>query len=144
MANPRGSVSLGSGPLTLVVDVSSYQPFGELALGVRVFDGIEATTIQDFGFRADRQQGTLSSGGRESPGLVAAETLAALLALVTAWGVGQAFADSLGNAGTIKPIRFSHQFEYAVPGPQVSLHSYTLAWRWLTLTQLFGAPYTGR
>jgi len=144
MANPRGTVALGAGPLTLVVDVSSYQPFSEIALGVRVFDGIEATTLQDFGFRAARQEGALNSGGREGPGLVALETLATLTALVDAWGAGQPFTDSIGNAGTIKPLRFGHQFEYAVPGPQASLHSYTLAWRWLTLTQRFGAAYAGR
>jgi hypothetical protein len=146
MASPRGTVTLGSGgaALTLVVDLDQYTPFQGGGLGVRVFDGVEATTIQDFGWRAARQEGQLSSGTGESPGLIATATLAALQALVAAWGAAQPLTDSLGNAGTIKPTSFDPRFAYAVPGDQVALHSYTLTWRWLTLTTLYGTAYTGR
>ena len=146
MTTPRSTVTFGEGgsALTLVVDIGQYRPFGDVALGVTAFDGIEATTVQDFGFRADRQEGSLSSGSGTGPGLLATATLAALIALVTAEGVALALADGLGNAGTIKPLRFSHPFEYHVPGPQGALHSYSLTWRWMTLTTRYGAPYTGR
>jgi hypothetical protein len=146
MANPRGTVTIGTGgaALTLVADIGQYRPFSEVALGVRVFDGVEDVTIQDFGFRAARQQGTLASGGGESPGLIATATLAALRALLTAWGASQPLTDSLGNAGTIRASDFAEGLEYHVPGAQGALHGYTLTFRWLTLTMLYGAPYTGR
>ena len=141
MANPRGTVTIGA--LELVADVGQYQPFSDAALAVRAFEGIEAVTIQDFGFRAARQQGTLSSGGGPSgTGLIAKATLVALLDLIRAWGVTQPLEDSLGNAGTIKAMGFTHQFEAHVPGTQGALFSYTLAFRWVTITSLYGAAYT--
>ena len=140
--NPRGTVTIGG--LALVADVGQYHPFTDQALGVTVFDGVEATTLQDFGWRAARQEGSLASGGGTSPGLISLATLQALRALITAWGAAQPISDSLGNAGTIKALRFSAPFEYHVPGAQGVLHSYTLTWRWLTLTSLYGAAYTGR
>jgi hypothetical protein len=146
MADPRATVTIGTGggAVTLVADIEAYAPFGEDALGVTVFDGVEDVTIQDFGWRSFRQEGSLESGGGESPGLIATATVAALHALVAAPGVAQALADSLGNAGTVKFTRWTHPFAYAVPGPQVALHRYTLAWRWCTLTTFYGAAYTGR
>lgn len=139
---PRGTVTIGG--LTLVADVGQYQPFTDDALGVTVFDGVEATTIQDFGWRAARQEGTLASGTGPSPGLIALATLRALRALVAAWGAAQPLSDSLGNAGTIKALQFSAPFAYHVPGAQQVLYRYTLTWRWLTLTMRDGVPYTGR
>jgi hypothetical protein len=70
--------------------------------------------------------------------------LAALETAVGGWGVSQTLIDSLGNEGTIKPLRFVPGWEYAVPGEQESLWSYALTWRWLTLTKRYGVPYTGR
>jgi hypothetical protein len=141
MANPRGTVTVGG--VVLVAEIGQYRPFGA-ALGVRVFDGVDSVTIQDWGVRADRQEGTLASGGGTSPGLIASATVAALLALIRDdWGAAHALSDFLGNAGTAKITRFEPTFEYAVPGAQVALHSYTLAWRWLTLDTLYGAAYTG-
>jgi hypothetical protein len=142
MADPRALVTIAG--LALVADIGQYQPFGDAALGVSVFDGIDAVTIQDFGFRVARQEGSLASGGGTSPGLLSAATLYALEDLVGAWGASQSLSDSLGNAGTIKPLTFRRGFEYAVPGAQQTLYSYTLTWRWLTLTTRYGAPYTGR
>lgn len=147
MAIPRGTVTIGTGggAITLVADVGQYKPFGEqMALGVTEFDGIEATTIQDFGFRAARQRGALSSGGGpESPGLISKAALAALVALIDAWGASQAFTDSLGNIGTIKAVEFGPTFEIHPAGAQNTLYSYALRWRWMTLTQRLGAAYTG-
>ena len=143
MANPRASVTLG-GSVVLVADIEQYKPFSDAALGVTVFEGIEAVTVQDFGFRASRQNGSLSSGTGTSPGLLSAAALAALEALVGAWGAAQPLTDSLGNAGTVKVTAFGSGFAYGVPGAQVSLWSYTLAWRWLTLATRYGVPYTGR
>jgi hypothetical protein len=142
VAKPRAAVTLGS--LELVAELGQYKPFGEAALGVTVFDGVEAVTIQDFGYRIARQRGSLSSGGGTSPGLVSGATLAALEAMLRAWGTTQALADTLGNAGTVKPIAFTRGFEYRVPGAQEVLYGYTLTWQWLTLATLYGAPYTGR
>lgn len=141
MANPRGTVTIGA--LALVADIGQYRPFTDAALAVRAFDGIEAVTMQDFGFRAARQQGSLASGTGASPGLVSRAQLITLFDLVRAWGATQPITDSLGNAGTIKAMAFAHQFEYHVPGTQVVLFSYTLAFRWVTLTSLYGTPYTG-
>lgn len=140
--NPRGTVTIGG--IALVADVGQYRPFTDQALGVTVFDGVEATTIQDFGWRAARQQGSLASGGGTSPGLISTATLQALQALVASWGTAQALTDSLGNAGTIKALQWGPSFEYHVPGHQGTLHSYSLTWRWLTLTTLWGGAYTGR
>lgn len=143
MAKPRAMVTIGG--LAFVADVGGqYQPFGEAALGITVFDGIEATTIQDFGVRAHRQQGSLSSGSGTSPGLIAQATLADLLALLEVRGAAYPLEDTLGNTGTIKPLTFSSAFEYRVPGHQEALYSFALTWRWLTLATLYGAPYTGR
>lgn len=141
MAKPRATVTIAG--IALVADVGQYKPFGDAALGVTVFDGIAATTLQDFSYRAHRQQGSLTSGGGTSPGLLARATLRALENALAAWGASQTLVDDLGNAGTIKPLTFSSGFEYAVPGAQESLWSYTLTWRWLTLTTKYGAPYTG-
>lgn len=143
MTAPRAMVTIGG--IELVADIGHYRPFGDVALGVTVFDGIDAVTVQDFGFRAERQAGSLSSGGGTSPGLISQATLAALTAaLDAAWGASLTLADSVGNAGVIKPTAFAAPFEYRVPGPQQVLYSYTLAWRWLTLTTRHGVPYTGR
>lgn len=141
MAAPRATVTIGG--LALVADIAQYRPFSEHALGVTVFDGIEATTVQDFGFRAYRQRGALSSGTGTSPGLVSKATLALLAALLDVRGAVQPISDSLGNAGTIKPLTFSSAHEYGVPGDQESLWSYATTWQWLTLTMRLGVPYTG-
>lgn len=141
MPNPRATVTIAA--LTLVADLGQYKPFGEAALGVTVFDGIDATTIQDFGMHAHRQTGSLGPFSGTSPGLLSAAQLLALENAVSLWGAAQSLTDSLGNAGTVKVIRFARGFEYNVPGAQVTLYGYELGWRWLTLTQKYGAPYTG-
>lgn len=141
MTAPRATVTIGG--VVLVAQLGQYKPFGGASRGVTVFDGIEATTIQDFGFRAHRQEGSLQSGTGESPGLLSTEKLAELEALVQAWGMAQTLTDSLGNEGTIKALTFTPGWEYHVPGPQGALHSFALTWRWLTLTMRYGTPYAG-
>jgi hypothetical protein len=142
MANPRAQVTIAG--IELVADIGSYEPFADVALGVTVLDGVEATTLQDFGMRIERQEGQLVSGTGTSPGLISAATRAALDAAFAVRGAAHALSDSLGNAGTVKPFRWAPRFEYGVPGDQAALYSYTLRWRWLTLTTRNGAPYTGR
>lgn len=141
MTAPRATVNIGG--VVLVAEIGSYKPFGAAALGVTVFDGVEATTIQDFRFRAHRQEGSLASGGGTSPGLLSTAKLAELEALVTTWGAAQLLTDSLGNEGTIKALTYERGWEYHVPGVQGALHSFALTWRWLTLTMRYGAAYSG-
>lgn len=142
MAAPRATVTIGG--IALVGDVALYRPFEPWPLGVTPFDGVDgALTIQDFGRRIKRASGRLSSGGAETAGLLSKATLAAVLALMQTRGATQTISDSLGNAGTIKPLTFTHAHEYGVPGSQAALFSFELTWRWLTLTTLYSASYTG-
>jgi hypothetical protein len=145
MAGARGTVTVGTGggQVVLVTDIDQYQPFGEAyPLGVTAFAGIDSVTIQDFKSRIARATGRLTSGGGENAGLIKTSQLTALLTLLTAWGVSQPLTDSLGNAGTIKALSFTHNQAYVVPVAATVLFSYELRWHWLTLTTRYGVAYT--
>ena len=145
MAGARGTVTLGSGggQVVLVSEIDQYEPFGDAyPLAVTAFPGIAAVTIQDFKSRIARATGRLSSGGGESAGLIKSTQLAALLTLLTAWGVSQPITDSLGNVGTIKALSFAHTQAYVVPVASTVLYTYELRWQWVTLTTRYGVAYT--
>ena len=137
------TIGTGGGAVTLVADIGQYRPFGdELALGVTVFDGIGATTVQDFAVRGRRQQGRISSGaGPSSAGALALDQLTALLDLLQTWGASQPLEDDMGNEGTIKATHFSHAREVG-SAAQGALFSYDLRWQWVTLTSLYGTAFT--
>jgi hypothetical protein len=143
---PAGRATVTIGGLALVADLSHYRPFGaagEWPLGVTVFDGPGSTTIQDFGRRIKRAMGRLTTGGPATAGLISRATLISLLGLMQTRGATQSLSDSLGNAGTIKPLTFGHVHEHAVPGSQGTLYSFELTWRWVACTTLYGSAYTG-
>lgn len=135
----RATVTI-NGSLTLVADVGLYEPF--VFPADRVFTGPGSLTVQDFGRKIKRASGRLRSGGNQSPGLISRATLASLLGLIGTRGATYALTDSLGNVGTVKLTDFTHQHETGVPGSQVALFSWALAWRWLTLTQRYGSAYS--
>ncbi len=130
------STTVTLGAVTLGFSSGSLVPF-RAGVPHTVYPGLASTTIQVGASRLIGSRGSLNAS-LDGRALTPAEA-EAIQALRDASGGGtaHAYADSLGNAGTVLVV------EASVEGLFGDHCAVTIEWIWVTITARLGAAYTG-
>ena len=130
------STTLTIGGITLGFSSGSFVPFAS-SVPHTVYDGLASTTIQVGAPHIKGSRGSLNASLDNrflTPGEAAAIDA---LKVASGGGTAHAYADSLGNVGTVLLV------EATVEGQFDDACAVTLAWVWVTITYKLGASYTG-